>query len=156
MAEADIDAVLGIEQAVQGYPWSRGNFTDALDSGYLCCVDDVPLVAGHREQGVEILGYAILMPVVDEAELLTIGVAEGRQRQGLGRMILGNMLEAARERDMRCVHLEVRASNEAAIALYRSVGFIKVGMRKDYYQNADGCEDALTMACDLSHENGKV
>ena len=153
MTAADVDAVLGIEQTVQAYPWSRGNFTDALDSGYLCCVDDVALVAGHREEGLEIRGYAILMPVVDEAELLTIGVAEGQQRQGLGRMILGNMLEAARDKNMRCVYLEVRASNEAAIALYQSAGFIKVGARKDYYQNADGSEDALTMACNLTGDS---
>jgi ribosomal-protein-alanine N-acetyltransferase len=150
MTAADVDAVLGIEQAVQGYPWSRGNFTDALDSGYLCCVDDVALIAGHREEGVEIRGYAILMPMVDEAELLAIGVAGGRQRQGLGRMILGNMLEAARNRNMRCVYLEVRVSNEAAIALYRSAGFLKVGERQGYYQNVDGCENALTMACNLT------
>jgi len=153
MTAADVDAVLGIEQAVQGYPWSRGNFTDSLESGYLCCVDDVALVAGHREQGVEIRAYAILMTVVDEAELLTIGVASGRQRQGLGRLMLGNMLEAARDKGMRCVHLEVRASNEAAIALYRSAGFIKVGVRHDYYQNAEGCEDAMTMACNLTGDS---
>ena len=150
---ADVEAVRAIEQEVQGYPWSRGNFTDALDSGYLCLVDAEELVAGHPEEGEEIRGYAILMPVVDEAELLTIGVAAGQQRKGLGRRMLQEMLEAARAKNLRRVFLEVRVSNNAAIALYRSAGFIQMGLRRGYYKNADGVEDAITMACDLTEKD---
>ena len=139
MTRADVDAVLAIEQAVQRFPWTRGNFTDALDSGYLCRVDET------EEGGIR--GYAILMPVVDEAELLTIGVAQAEQRKGLGRAILAEMLNMARARNMKRVFLEVRSSNVAAIALYRSAGFSQVGLRRGYYQNADGSEDALVMAC---------
>lgn len=142
MTRADVEAVLAIEQAVQRYPWTRGNFTDALDHGYLCRVD-------AAEDGA-IRGYAILMPGVDEAELLTIGVAQAEQRKGLGRAMLRGMLELARERNMRRVFLEVRPSNAAAIALYRSAGFAEVGLRRGYYQDMDGSEDALVMACDLS------
>jgi len=142
MTPADVDAVLAIEQAVQHYPWSRGNFTDALANGYLCSVD---------ERG-EIRGYVVLMPLVDEAELLNIGVAAGQQRKGLGRAMLREMLEAARAKNMRCVFLEVRASNAAALALYRSAGFIKIGVRRGYYRNANGGEDAITMACELVGE----
>ncbi len=149
MVIADVDAVLAIEREVQPYQWTRGNFTDALNSAYLCSVDSVEIVEGHPEQGIEILSYAILMPVVDEAELLTIGVAAGQQRKGLGRKILGYMLDEARERDMRCVFLEVRASNMGAIALYQRAGFIRVGTRRGYYKNGDNVEDALTMACEL-------
>jgi len=148
MTLADVDAVLGIELAVQGYPWTRGNFIDALDSGYLCFLD---------EAGGEIRGYAILMPAVDEAELLNIGVASGWQRKGLGRMMLEQILETARTRDMKRVFLEVRPSNVAAIALYRCAGFSAVGVRRGYYQNANGSEDALVMACDLKGEaNGQA
>ena len=139
MTRADVDAVLAIEQTVQRFPWTRGNFADALDSGYLCRVDET------EEGGIR--GYAILMPVVDEAELLTIGVAQAEQRKGLGRAILAEMLNMARAKNMQRVFLEVRSSNVAAIALYRSAGFSQVGLRRGYYQNADGSEDALVMAC---------
>ena len=139
MTQDDVDAVLAIEQAVQRFPWTRGNFADALNSGYLCRVDET------EEGGIR--GYAILMPVVDEAELLSIGVAQAEQRKGLGRAILAEMLNMARAKNMKRVFLEVRSSNVAAIALYRNAGFSQVGLRRGYYQNADGSEDALVMAC---------
>jgi len=129
MTLGDVDAVLAIEQAVQHYPWTRGNFADALDNGYICRVD---------EKGGEIRGYAILMPVIDEAELLTIGVAAAQQRN------------EARKKNMRRMFLEVRPSNAAAIALYRSVGFSEIGVRRDYYKSANGSADAITMACELT------
>lgn len=141
MTQADVDAVLCIEQAVQRFSWTRGNFADALNSGYICRVDET-------ESG-EIRGYAILMPAVDEAELLTIGVTAAQQRKGLGRAMLSEMLNVARDRNMQRVFLEVRSSNVAAIALYRSASFSQVGLRRGYYQNANGNEDAITMACEL-------
>jgi ribosomal-protein-alanine N-acetyltransferase len=144
MTLADMDAVLCIEQAVQAYPWTRGNFIDALSHGYICSVD---------EQDGEIRGYAILMPVLQEAELLNIGVVAGQQRKGLGRAMLLEMLDTACAKNMLKVFLEVRASNVAALALYRSAGFREIGLRRDYYQNASGSEDAITMACDLA---GKI
>jgi ribosomal-protein-alanine N-acetyltransferase len=149
MTQADVDAVLGIERAVQAYPWTRGNFTDALTHGYVCRVDAEELLAGHPEQGGEIRGYAVLMPVLEEAELLNIGVASGHQRKGLGRAMLREILEIARAKNMRRVFLEVRSSDVAALALYRSTGFGEIGVRRDYYQNVSGCEDALVMACEL-------
>jgi len=143
MTQADVDAVLGIELSVQAYPWTRGNFMDALNHGYVCCVDD--------DTGV-IRGYAILMPAVDEAELLSIGVTAALQRKGLGRMILNEMLQKARSMNIKRVFLEVRPSNIAAIALYKRSGFELIGVRRGYYQNANGSEDALVMACDLKDE----
>jgi ribosomal-protein-alanine acetyltransferase len=140
MQERDLDAVLAIEQSVQAYPWTRGQFADSLDAGYWCQVD---------EADGELRGYAIMMPAVDEAELLTIGVAATQQRKGLGRAMLGGMLELARAKNMRRVLLEVRPSNMAAVALYRSAGFSEVGLRRGYYRDASGSEDALVMACEL-------
>jgi ribosomal-protein-alanine N-acetyltransferase len=139
----DVDAVLSIEQTVQAYPWTRGNFMDALSHGYICNVDDA---------GGEIRGYAILMPVLQEAELLNIGVAAGQQRKGLGRAMLLETLDVACARNMLRVFLEVRTSNISALALYRSAGFREIGLRRGYYQSANGSEDAITMACDLVGE----
>jgi len=141
MTQDDVDAVLAIEQAVQRFPWTRGNFADALNGGYICRVDET-------ENG-GIRGYAILMQAVDEAELLTIGVAAAQQCKGLGRAMLSGMLNAARDKNMQRVFLEVRPSNVAAIALYRSAGFNEIGVRRGYYQNTNGSEDAITMACEL-------
>lgn len=141
MTQADVDAVFAIEQMVQRFPWTRGNFSDALASNYVC---------GVHEEGGEIRGYAVMMQAADEAELLNIGVATDQQRKGLGRAMLSEMLEYARGRNMRRVFLEVRPSNVAAIVLYHSAGFSDIGVRRGYYRNADGSEDALMMAYDLS------
>lgn len=144
MTAADLDAVCAIEQTVQPYPWTRGNFSDALAHGYLSCVD---------EWAGEIRSYAILLPLLDEAELLTIGVAAHWQRQGLGKAMLHEMLQQARQRQMRCVFLEVRSSNQSALMMYLGSGFLQIGLRRGYYQNAQGSEDALVMACDLSEKH---
>jgi ribosomal-protein-alanine N-acetyltransferase len=92
------------------------------------------------------------MPAADEAELLNIGEAQVWQRKGRGRAMLSAMLDEAHARNMRRVFLEVRHSNLAAIALYRSAGFAEIGIRRDYYRNADGGEDALVMARELTGE----
>ena len=144
MVASDIEAVLAIENIVQPHPWTRGNFCDALNSGYRCVVDEVDS---------EIASYAVLMPVLDEAELLTIAVAANRQRKGLGRALLQAQLSWARQQNMRRIFLEVRVTNQSAIALYRSLGFAEIGMRRGYYQNAQGREDALLMSCELTGED---
>lgn len=143
MTLADVDAVLDIEQVVQTYPWTRGNFIDALSHDYVCRVD---------ENGGEIRGYVVLRSVLDEAELLSIGVAAAQQRKGLGRAMLLEMLDLACEKNILRVFLEVRASNVAALALYLSAGFGEIGVRCGYYQNANGSEDAITMVCELTGE----
>ena len=140
MTEADLDAVLGIEREVHVHPWTRGNFSDALHSKYQCKVYE-------SEQGM--LGYAVLMPAVDEAELLDIAIAAPHQRQGLGHKLLEEMMVLARRHDMRRVVLEVRASNAAAIGLYRSMGFADIGLRRDYYPAENGREDAILMGREL-------
>ena len=141
MTTADVEEVLTLERSVQAYPWTRGNFCDALASSYLCLVD---------ESADGLRSFAVLMPGVGEAELLNIGVATAHQRKGLGRAMLAAMLAAANARQLTRVFLEVRAGNQAAIALYRSAGFNEVGMRRGYYRNDTGSEDALVMACDLT------
>lgn len=136
MGVSDIETVLRIEQQVHAHPWTRGNFGDALASGYLCKV---------AELGETVMAYAVLMQGVDDAELLDIGVAESYQRRGLGRELLEAMLLLARELGKQRVVLEVRASNAAAIALYRAVTFVEMGLRRNYYPAEQGREDAILM-----------
>lgn len=140
MSLQDVDAVLVIEQAVQAYPWTRGNFADVLQHGDVCRIDE--------EQG-EVLAYAVMRLLPDEAELLNIGVAFRQQRNGRGRAILHAMLEVAQDKNLRRIFLEVRSSNAAALALYRSTGFSRIGERRGYYQSAGGSADAITMAYEL-------
>ena len=132
----DLDAVMRIEQQVQSYPWTRGNFSDSLEHGHICKVYvDID----------EIIGYAILMPAVDEVHLLDICIAAGYQRKGLGKKLLKDMLLMAGELKFSRVLLEVRSSNVAAIALYRAMGFVEIGLRRGYYPAGQGREDALVM-----------
>jgi len=136
MSETDLDAVLCIEREVHTHPWTLGNFSDALRSGYQCKV--------FESAGV-MMGYAVMMLAVDEAELLDIAIDKGHQRKGIGRKLLEAMLSLARHENMRRMVLEVRASNQAAIALYRASDFEQIGLRRDYYPATNGREDAILM-----------
>ncbi len=143
MQSPDLEEVLAIERAVQAYPWTRGNFSDALESGYLCYVE---------ECDGKLCGYAVLMMGSDDAELLNIAVSGSHQRKGVGRRMLDALMQLASARGMLRVLLEVRASNLPAIALYRLAGFREIGVRREYYRRNSGSEDAIVMACDLGKE----
>ncbi|MFA7399204.1 MAG: ribosomal protein S18-alanine N-acetyltransferase, partial [Sideroxydans sp.] len=93
----------------------------------------------------EMAGYAVMMLAVDEAELLDIAIDHEHQRKGIGHKLLEAMLSLARHENMRRMVLEVRASNQAAIALYRASGFEQIGLRRDYYPATNGREDAILM-----------
>jgi [ribosomal protein S18]-alanine N-acetyltransferase len=136
MAEADLEAVLRIERAVHAYPWTLGNFADALRSKYVCKAFEVDR---------DLVGYAILMPALDDAELLDIAIDARYQRHGWGSRLLEEMMALARRQQMRRMVLEVRASNAAAISLYRKAGFTDIGLRRDYYPAQNGREDAILM-----------
>ncbi len=137
MTAQDIDAVLAIEQAVQAFPWSRGNFLDALAAGY----EGWLMV----EQG-RVVGFAVVMHAVDEAHLLVIAIAPEHQRAGRGSALLDFVAARAREAGMTRLLLEVRPSNLPALAFYRRAGFAEIGRRRGYYPDHTGREDALVMA----------
>ena len=96
--------------------------------------------------------WAVVMPVLDEAELLTIGVRPDLQGRGLGRAMLDRMTDAMRTRKCTRCHLEVRESNERAIRLYETSGFVRVGLRKNYYRTAEGREHAVLMTLEFGGE----
>jgi ribosomal-protein-alanine N-acetyltransferase len=136
MVREDIDAVTAIEQQIHSHPWTRGMFMDALAHGNMCRL----YAAGN-----EIVGYAILLPTLDEVELLDISIASSFQRQGLGEKLLAELLVLARENDWTRMLLEVRRSNLSAQGLYRKAGFEAIGIRRDYYALTNGREDAIVM-----------
>ncbi len=136
-----LDAVLHIEQAVYPHPWTRGNFSDAMASGYLGQL----LMAGD-----ELLGYFVAMKGVDEVHLLNITVAPGYQRQGWARVMLDALAIWARGQGADWLWLEVRESNARAIAVYESHGYRRVGLRKNYYPADHGQrEHAVVMSLRL-------
>lgn len=137
MCEDDLDAVMEIELLGYAQPWTRGIFHDCLRVGYLCRVLEV--------DGV-IQAYGVMSSGGGEAHVLNLCVRRQAQRQGLGRLMLGQLMEAARRLHVDLMLLEVRPSNRAALALYRSMGFSEVGVRKNYYPDKGGREDALIMA----------
>ena len=143
MTAADIDAVLAIEERVQAFPWTRGNFSDALDAGY------VGWVASEDDA---VIGFAVLMHAVDEIHLLVIGITPPCQRAGRGRALLEFAMSQARETGMTRMLLEVRPSNSSAIVFYQHAGFVEIGRRRGYYPapiDMGGREDAIVMAKDL-------
>ena len=140
MVIADLDNVLSIEQRVHTHPWTRGNFLDALKSDYVCQV---------YEAQDKMLGYAVLMPAVDEMHLLNISIDTEYQRQGQGAALLDEMMNVARGLNVQRVILEVRPSNLAALGLYRKAGFSELAVRRGYYPAANGREDAMVMECRL-------
>jgi ribosomal-protein-alanine N-acetyltransferase len=136
----DLDRVMEIEPKIYSHPWSRGNFADSLHAGYSCWV--------YESEG-EVVGYAVMMSVLDEAHLLNISIAGERQGQGLGRALLNHLIDTARRHGATMMFLEVRPSNKNAIALYESIGFNEFSIRKGYYPAHNGREDAILMGLAL-------
>lgn len=101
----------------------------------------------YRENG-EILGYCIFMTAADEGEILRIAVNKNKRKNGIGKKILNFAMNTMIERGAVTLFLEVRASNEDAIRLYEKSGFIKTGVRKNYYENK---EDAILYNRDGSY-----
>lgn len=141
MLLSDLSEVMRIEAGAYSYPWSRGIFRDCLRVGYCCWVGE--------GRGI-IESYCIMSAVVEEAHVLNICVRRSAQGRGYGRATLQHLLALARRRDVKTVTLEVRPSNRVAIALYASLGFEQVGLRRAYYPARGGREDALILTCDLA------
>ena len=138
MQESDLQEVVELEQTVYPYPWSMTNFIDSLASGYEAWV--------LRDTDNELMGYFLLMAIVDEAHLLNVAVSAERQGQGLGRFLLNQAVACARGLGMESVLLEVRPSNTRALEIYQRYGFQTIGRRKGYYPAANQQrEDAIVM-----------
>ncbi|MEZ5660212.1 MAG: ribosomal protein S18-alanine N-acetyltransferase [Burkholderiaceae bacterium] len=128
-----------IEREIYESPWSYGNFRDALQTGY-------PAWVVQLDGRPEPIGYTLIMHVLDECHLLNLSVARDWQRRGIGRQMLGWLLAHVAARGAIGMFLEVRPSNSAALALYESMGFMRIGLRRDYYPSVAGRrEDAIVM-----------
>jgi len=132
----DVGEVVGIERSSYQFPWSEGIFRDCLRVGYVCRVVTVSR---------QVMAYGVMSFGAGEAHILNLCVAEAYRCRGIGRRLLGSLIERAAAAGMADAFLEVRPSNMAAIRLYLALGFQQVGMRRGYYQAAHGREDAAVL-----------
>ena len=136
MFPADLDQVLEIENRAYQFPWTRSLFAECLETNTcrVACLDGV------------IVGHAVLSVAAGEGNLYNICIQRDRQGRGLGRVFMHHLIDLVRNLGAETMFLEVRPSNKVAIALYLSLGFVQVGLRKDYYPSEHGREDAQIMA----------
>jgi ribosomal-protein-alanine N-acetyltransferase len=137
MSYEDIARVMEIEVQAQYHTWTEGIFRDCIRVGYACWVLEIDAV---------IQAFGLVSVAAGESHILNICVAREYQRQGYGKLMLRKLLATAEEKGADFIYLEVRDSNEAAICLYDTEGFSRLGVRKNYYPADIGREDALVFA----------
>ena len=136
MRPGDLDGVMAIEEVSFPTPWSRGMFIEDFTRAF----SDTLVAAGT---GGEILGYAVCWTIAGESHLLNIAVHPRHRGRGIGRALLSECIRRAAHAGASRIFLEVRAGNEAAQRLYRSMGFVWRGIRKGYYTDTE--EDAVVL-----------
>ena len=139
MTLLDVPAVHRLEEAIFSMPWSEKDFvyemTENKVARYLVI-----------EQAGEIVAFAGAHIILDQAHVTNIAVRQDCRGRGLGRMITRALMQYASNLGAEYLTLEVRQSNATAQNLYKSLGFVKVNVRKRYYE--DTGEDAWLMVCD--------
>ncbi len=137
----DLEVVAPILGRADPFGWTMKHLQGALSVGWTltaAVVDDT------------IVGCAIMMQAVDEAELLEICIEPDYQGKGYGKALLQDIMASARASAARVMHLEVRLSNERARTMYEKAGFRRVGLRRGYYPTLAGPrEDAVLMTAEL-------
>lgn len=140
----DIPRLIAIENATQMAPWTEGIFKRCLTIGYDCWV---------VEEQERVIGFIMMSSVLaGEGHILNICVDPAYQRQGYGEKLVSYAISQAEKKKMSMVYLEVRRSNQPAIALYDKLGFVQISERKNYYPLGDKREDALIFALELGIE----
>ena len=146
MQNTDLVAVTQIEKLVQSHPWTQKQFEESIAS-YQSTVIEV--------QGA-VVGFCILQPVLDEANLLLMAIHSSQQGKGLGFQLLDQSIAMLRNEPIQ-IFLEVRESNQAAIALYEKADFHQIDLRKNYYPlEKGGREHAVIMVRACSDDFSKL
>jgi ribosomal-protein-alanine N-acetyltransferase len=141
---ADVAALRRLEIASFSDPWTEAMLEEALVAR--------GAVAVVAEEGDSLLGSVMARQVADEGEILSIAVTPAERRQGVARLLLEAAVGRMAAAGARTVWLEVRASNQAAQALYLANGFVAAGVRRGYYRRPT--EDALVFTRHLSVPDG--
>jgi ribosomal-protein-alanine N-acetyltransferase len=146
MTHEDMPAVIALEQAAFRNPWSPELLRRELDHDWSTILLVEEPQPGDQKR---LMGLAIFWIVQDEVHVLNVAVAPEHRRRGVGRAVMDEVLARGRHRRCCLATLEVRRSNEAALGLYKSLGFRTVGVRPNYYVDEDAKEDALVMVLDF-------
>jgi ribosomal-protein-alanine N-acetyltransferase len=143
----DLDSVMAVMDSAFGRrfgeAWTRSQLAGILPMG------GVSLMIAREPDDPDAVGFSLFRTVADESELLLLAVLPSCHRRGVGRQLLRDFLDRARNDGLARVHLEVRDGNPA-VDMYRTVGFSAVGRRRNYYHAPDGRRfDAITLAYQL-------
>jgi len=139
--ESRLASVIRIAESLEETPhWPLDSYIELASKSR--STPRITLVAQDAQAG-EVVGFVIARLTPAEAELESIGVAAAVQRRGVGRRLMEALIEELDQSRIEKLYLEVRASNEGALAFYRSIGFVGTGRRPSYY--ADPQEDAVLM-----------
>ncbi len=157
MREVDVNTVQEIEREIFATPWPRNAYYRELASRnsahYIVLrldgLTETPPQFRAPDMDPNIVGYGGMWRMYDEAHVTTIGVRRDLQRRGFGRVLFAGLVQAAYDMGAKWVTLEVRTSNENAMAMYEAFGFKVIGRRKGYY--TDNGEDAIVMWSDSIH-----
>ena len=140
MNEADLPRVLEIEKrCFPASPWSREEYLYELNENPFSNLQ-------VREENGEIAGYIDWWILYDKAQIANIGVDPAYRSRGFAKEMLEACVKDANEKGCETLSLEARVSNEPALSLYRSFGFIDAAVRRRYYENG---EDAILMVLPL-------
>lgn len=139
MRADDAQAAALLEAATFARPWTLKDFL------YEMLENPVARYLLAENDG-QMLGFAGVHIILDEGHITNIAVAEAARGQGIGKALTSALMQYAANLGVAYLTLEVRASNEKAIGLYKTLGFVKVGIRAKYYD--DNQEDAWLMVCD--------
>ena len=132
---SDLDAMERIERGAYATPWSRSMFAGEIAKPNGVCLGAF--------QGADMLGYLIVAKYVDAWHVMNVAVGARFRGRGIARALLERLFEETAGDAERGYTLEVRVSNDTAIHLYTSLGFVETGVRRGYY--TDNREDALIM-----------
>lgn len=139
---SDLDRIHALEQESDPHPWRLSLIEDALQNRKNWLLE-------CPETG-QVVGWLTASLLFDQSELELVVTDSNKRRQGLGKRLLQQWLMWALEQGCTEGLLEVRESNQGAIALYQQLGFEQVGLRKNYYPIAEGgSEHAVLMTCNL-------
>jgi ribosomal-protein-alanine N-acetyltransferase len=139
---ADVPALEALERACFTHPWTAAQLADELAAGSTGFVVVLERPAGGG--GGRLCAYGAFRVVLDEMHVMNVAVAPPERRQGLARWLLRFAMGRAARHGAGRALLEVRAGNREAVALYESLGFRRLGVRREYYR--EPVEDALVLA----------
>ena len=143
-----LDEIAALERICFSRPWSRKMLAEELDNQCAAFLTALDAVTG------KVVGYAGLLVVADEGYITNVAVLPEYRRRGVAARLLQVFCDFAAGQKLAFLTLEVRPSNEAAIALYTGFGFTERGRRRNYYDLPK--EDALILTRDFAQEEGQA